>query len=568
VTGVEKSPPAALHLGPVTQPPRSVRFTSRRCVLATVLALALAGAPGAGAAAEPTWEQLEAAGQRIGEVRFIRADVFDPDRADERHLVGRVANFIHITTGENVVSEALLFSSGEPVSAPLIRESERLLRALPWIIDASIEPAPHGADPGVVDVLVRTHDGWSLSLSLKYNHAGGDDQWRLWAEEQNLFGYGKALLVSRERDLDRLTTEFSYRDPFLFGSPWRFELAIQDLSDGSGRRLLLQLPFVRLDSPWSAGVEASERDLQETLYDNASAVYTFPATLRKGRAFVSRRYRFEDRTAWRVGLEYRASDAVYGDLTVARPDELPPPNLADRRLRGALLTWAVSQDRYRTCRNLKSIDCNEDLNLGWEASVAAGWLGPVFGGDREALVGEFSVRSGRAFEDGVILIGSAGGQGGLEGAELHDAQGTGQLTLYAQGLPYQTIAIDLAGAVGRNLDPESLLYLGGFEGLRGYPNHFRAGESRWLLTAEDRLITPWRLWGIAQVGFVLYGDAGAVTTPAGGWTRTFADLGAGLRFGNLKGTTARVVSLSVSVPLVQEEGLARYQIVAGTTQRF
>ncbi|MHB8837053.1 MAG: BamA/TamA family outer membrane protein [Candidatus Methylomirabilia bacterium] len=544
-----------------------MRFASRAWLPATALALALTGAAGAGAT-EPSWERLEAAGARIGAVRLARADVFDTGRSDENHLVGRTANFIHVTTSEQVVREALLFGPGEPVSAALMRESERRLRALPWIIDASIEPAPPGADPGVVDALVRTHDGWSLSLSLKYNRAGGDDQWRLWVEEQNLFGWGKALLVSRERDLDRLTTEFSYRDPFLFGSPWRFELALQDLSDGSGRRLLLQLPFVRLDSPWSAGVEAAERDLRETLYDNASAVYTFPATLRRGRAFVSRRYRFEDRTAWRVGLEYRASDAVYGGLDVVRPDELPPPSLANRRLRGALLTWALSQDRYRTCRNLKSIASTEDLNFGWEASVAAGWLGPVFGGDREALVGEFAVRGGRAFGDEFILVGSAGGQGRLEGSEVRDAQGTGRLTLYAQGLPYQTIAVDFAAAAGRSLDPESLLYLGGFEGLRGYPNHFRAGESRWLLTAEDRVITPWRLWGIAQVGFVLYGDAGSITTPAGGWTRTYADLGAGLRFGNLKGTTARVVSLSVSVPLVREAGLSRYLLVAGTTQRF
>jgi hypothetical protein len=89
-----------------------------------------------------------------------------------------------------------------------------------------------------------------------------------------------------------------------------------------------------------------------------------------------------------------------------------------------------------------------------------------------------------------------------------------------------------------------------------------------LLTAEDRVITPWRLWGIAQVGFVLYGDAGSIATPAGGWTRTYADLGAGLRFGNLKGTTSRVISLSISVPLVREAGVDRYQIVAGTAQRL
>ncbi len=539
---------------------------SRGFALATALALLAAAAPGAVVAAEAAWEQAEAAGLRFGEVRVISDDVFDLSSADESHFVGRAANLLHLATREQVIRDALLFAPGDPVIASVVRESERRLRALPWIIDATI--VPDAAGPGHVAALVRTHDGWSLSLSVKYNHAGGDDQWRLWVDEDNVLGWGKAVTVSRERDLERTTTEFSYRDPFLFGSAWRFEAAFQDLSDGDGRRLLLQRPFIRLDSGWSAGVEASERDLIETLYDNDSAVYSFPTTLREGRAFVSRLYRFADRTAWRLGLEYRVSEAFYGDLSVLRQDEMPHPRLVDRRLRGALVTWAIAQDRYRACRNLRAMGCTEDVNLGLEASAAAGWMGPVFGGSDEALVAEGFVQNGLPIGAEAILIGRAGGRGRLEATGLYDTLGAVHLTLYDTGLPHQTFVVDCDITAGMRLDPEHILTIGGYEGLRGYPNHFRAGESRWLLAAEDRVITPWRLWGIVQAGFALYAEAGAVTAPAGGWTRTYADLGAGLRFGNLKGTTSRIVSLTISVPLVREQGLSAYQIVAGNTFRF
>ena len=85
---------------------------------------------------------------------------------------------------------------------------------------------------------------------------------------------------------------------------------------------------------------------------------------------------------------------------------------------------------------------------------------------------------------------------------------------------------------------------------------------------EDRIITPWKLWGLAQVGLVVYADAGAVRPAGGNFTKTYADVGAGLRFGNLKSTFGRVFTISVAVPLVKEPGIDTYQIVVGNVIRF
>jgi hypothetical protein len=533
---------------------------------ALAAALALAALAAAGPASALSWEEAAAAGARIRAIVVVRDDVFDLSSADESHALGRAANFVHVVTAERVVRDALLIRAGDPADPALVRESERRLRALPWILGAEIVPVAAG--PGAVDALVRTHDGWSLSLSVKYNHAGGDDLWRVWVEEQNLLGLGKEVLVSREQDLERTTTELSYKDPLLLGSAWRLELAAQDLSDGKGRRLLLARPFARLDDPWGAGVEYSRRELTETQYNHAEAVYRFPATLLEARAYATRKVYERDRTAVRAGLEYRVSEASYGELTVESADELPPPSLDDRRLHALLVTGALVQDRYRVCRNLKAIGCVEDVNVGWEAAAAAGWSGPALGGAQSAAIGEASASTGWAPGEATLVLGSASAHGRLEDGRGEDVLVAGRLTLYDTRLPRQTIAVDLDAAAGRRLDPEHLLYLGGFEGLRGYPNHFRGGEGRWLLSAEDRVITPWRLWGIAQVGFVAYVDAGGAAAPAGGWTRTYADCGAGLRFGNLKGTTSRVVTLTVAFPLVHDEGVSDWQVVVGNVLRF
>jgi hypothetical protein len=232
------------------------------------------------------------------------------------------------------------------------------------------------------------------------------------------------------------------------------------------------------------------------------------------------------------------------------------------------LACGVVQDRFRSFRNLRSIESTEDLNLGWEGSVAAGWSAPALGADREALLLDGSLKRATALGDHLVLAGEAGGRGRIEGGAARDARVEARFSVYATGLPFQTVAVDLTATLGRRPDPENVLYIGGFDGLRGYPTHYRAGESRWLLTAEERVITPWRLWGIAQVGFVAYAEAGAVERPGRGWTRTYADVGAGLRFGNLKGTVNRVVTLTVSAPLAHEPGLPSWQVVAGETLPF
>jgi len=388
-------------------------------------------------------------------------------------------------------------------------------------------------------------------------------------DEDNLLGWGKMLSVARERDLDRSTTEFAYRDPLLAGGPWTLDLAYRDLSDGASRRVKVERPFHELAAPWSAGGEFRRSELDIERYQRGEVAYAFPARLEDARLFWMWLVRLEDRTAWRAGLEALSSERGYGELEIARPGLLGEPELRPQRLRGLLAVGEVSQDRYECFRNLCSVDSVEDVNLGWDAAVKGGRMSRALGSDVEAWYAEGRWRGGARAGAGVLLLHEGEGRARLEEGEgVRDAFLRARESLYWQGLPLQTIAARLDLSWSRRPDPEHALYLGGFEGLRGYPNRFRQGERSWLVSVEDRLVTPWRLWGIAQVGFVAYADAGAIAAEEAGFGRTWADVGAGLRFGNLKGTLSRVVQLTLAVPLVREEGVPRWQLVVGNTARF
>jgi len=512
------------------------------------------------------WSRYEAEGARIGALRIQTSDVFDLSKPDEDYWLARAANVIHITTRESVIRSALLFKMGDLVDVATLHETERLLRSLPWVQDASIELVPAG--PGSVQAVVKVHDGWSLKASLKFNHAGGQTDWRIRLHEVNLLGYGKEVLLSHERGIERTTDEVAYRDPLLFGSRWTLEAGYSLLSDGNGGLLKLVRPFYQLSVPWSVGVEATRTSLVETLYQDTQDIYTFPATIADASLYARWLYHFGDRTAWRAGVEFRVAQAAYGPLDVMVPGVLPQPDLTPRRFRGLLGYWAVSQDRYGTFEDLQSIGRTEDLNLGWDGEVHAGYFAKAFGSDTSAWYLEYQADKAWRLGSSSLALLKTNGHGRLQHDGGYDVLGLVEGTLYNQSFPYQTIAADLQLTGGYRLDPEHALYIGGFDGLRGYPNFFREGDRRWLLSVEDRIITPWKLWSLVQVGFVAYADAGAIRTADGHFTKTYANVGAGLRFGNLKSTFGRVLTISVAVPLVKAPGVDNYQIVVGNVIRF
>lgn len=542
-----------------------------RTALGRASRLALALAAGlllsASARAEgDAWEKYQAEGARIGALSIEVSNVFDTTKKDEDHWLAHAANFLHITTRESVIRRALLFKMGDAVDAATIHETERLLRSLPWVADASIEPVAAG--PKSVQAVVKVRDAWSLEVSLKFNHAGGQNEWGIRLHENNLLGFGKQILLAHEQTTERNIDEIAYRDPLLFGTRWTLEAGYSSLSDGKGGQLKLLMPFYELSAKWSAGVEANKTSFVETLYQDTHTVYKFPATITDGIAYGRWLYSYENRTALRAGFEFKVLQATYGDLATYVPGALPPPDLAPRRYQGPMAYWGISQDRYTTGEDVHDIGHTEDINLGWDAEVHAGYFGKTFGSLQDAWYLEFQLDKGWRPQKDTFLLLKGEGHGFLQNNGGQDVLGLFEGTAYNQSLPWQTLAADLQISAGYRLFPEHVLYIGGFDGLRGYPNHFRTGSTSWVFSAEDRIVTPWRLWGIAQMGFVAYVDAGAIKPPNQPWSKTYSDVGVGLRIGNLKSSEGRVIVISVAVPLVKEPGVDNYQIVVGNVLRF
>ncbi|WP_026853821.1 hypothetical protein [Geothrix fermentans] len=515
----------------------------------------------------PSWEELEARQARIAAVDLRIGDVFDLANPHENHWIGRLANTLHLQTREQVVRRELLFAPGDVVNVRLIRESERNLRTFRFLKDAWIEPQVDRA--GTVHAVVHTQDAWTLKGSVGFTQVGGQRDFGFSLHEGNFLGFGKDLTLAHERTPERSINTVHYLDRQLLGTQWTLESRYQSLSDGKTRFLEVARPYRALDTPWSMIFRASSSDAIQSVYNLERAAYAFPS--RQAGALVEGSVAMDpvDGQVLRMGggLDLRQSE--YGPIRTLDPAGLPLPQLRDRHLWGLHATWSLFQDRFRTFRDLAGMTHAEDYNLGWEATVNLGTHLKRLGSDVNSPFLLLRASKGWTPWASSLLLARGRAEGRHESGGWQDAMLNLSLTAYYQGFRAQTQAAYLQVDVVLRPEPENHLYLGGFEGLRGYGNHLLLGDRRWMASLEERINTSYDWLGILRLGFVVYADAGAIRrADTGAWSRTYVDVGGGLRFGNLKSATGRVFLLTVAYPLVRDPGTEHHQFIITDVVKF
>jgi Omp85 superfamily domain len=515
-----------------------------------------------------SWKTLETRKATIGKVEVEVGDVFDLTKPDENTWIGRTADHLHVTSREVIIRRVLLFKEGDPVRERRIYETERLLRALPFVKTARIEPR---VDPdGTVVAVVRVRDAWTTQVNAGYSQVGGQKTSNFGLDEKNFLGTGKSVAFDLSKDPVRSTWGLTYGDPQLFGSRWTLQANTQYLTDGFVRSIQLQRPFFALNTPWSAGAALSETHNLLYFYDEGKAIYQAP--------FVQNTVSFtgglllhetEDRV-WRGGLLLQRQDTAYGAITQNAPaGSLLPPTLTNRRLRGPGLTVATQEDAFEEFVNLQGMDNPEDYNLAWNGDMALGTYTRAWGSTLAAPFFMIEGTKGWSNSGDNLTLFTASWSGRKPATGLENSLMSFSLVKYHKLAENQILAGLVAVDLARQPDPENWYYIGGDQGLRGFPNQLHPGDARWLTSLDYRYLTEQRWWGLVRLGYSVFMDLGSVRRMDGeGWSRTYADVGFGLRLGNLKSSIGRVILLTVAVPVNREPYQNRWQFSIGNTVRF
>lgn len=113
--------------------------------------------------------------------------------------------------------DKLTFSENDTVDLKDLNESQRLLRAEPYIRDAKIYIADKDpqsdTDPNVESVVIETWDNWSLLPTGSFSSSGGDTRYSFGVKEDNLLGTGIRTRMNYQSNESRSGYKFAFEAP-------------------------------------------------------------------------------------------------------------------------------------------------------------------------------------------------------------------------------------------------------------------------------------------------------------------------------------------------------------------
>ena len=510
--------------------------------------------------------KLEAGGFVVGEILFDKNNVFDLDDERENNRLFQLVNRLHIMTKDETIRKHLLLQPGDPYSARLVAETERILRNRAYFYDVEIKPV--NAADGRVDLQVVTRDVWTLRPGISASRSGGENKIGVELEERNLLGYGQQVSIGWVDDVDRTSNSFSFRDPHI-GQSWvDGAIAVADNSDGHSFFAELIRPFYALDTRWSLGGTVLDDDRRSTFYSLGEEA----AEYQHDRQFASLF------GGWSKGLQngwvrrYQTG-LVFDDnrFTMVEDGDLPALLPEDRILNYPFLGIDLIEDQFETTRNKEQIGRTEDFYFGQRLSARLGYAAESFGADRDALVYSSSYSRGFGSFESNALLTSLWANGRVEHGSFKNATVGFSARFYRQQSRKRMFFSTLYASHGHELDLDQVVELGGDTGLRGYPLRYQTGDSKLLFTLEQRYFTDWYPFRLFRVGGAIFADVGRVwgENPTGvanqGWLR---DVGFGLRFASTRSGFGNIVHVDIAFPLDGDASIDDVQFLVESKRSF
>lgn len=513
----------------------------------------------------PSFAELEAAGALVGEIRVRTDDIFDTDDPQERNILFRAANAIHITTQPALIRRVLLFKPGERVSQRVIDETERLIRQTTTVYEVSIRPTRY--EDGVVDIEVRTRDTWTLQPGIRFRREGGSNSAAIDIKESNLLGTATTLGVEASTNVDRKGTVLSLSNDHLFDG-WTglsFERGLFD--DGTSGAYRISHPFYALDTRWAWGGTLTTFDRREKVFQGGNEIGGYRHFQHAGEAFIGHSNGLRGRWTHRqtIGANYQSDR--YEIHPFDPPPAGPPP---DRTLAGPFVRYEAVEDDFLPIMNRDLIQRPEYLQMGLRSTVQVGRSLAAFGATEQPWQLSAEMSKGFRASGGAQLLTSArySGQYGTTTGDVRALGGQVRYFVPQAGsfLLYLSAALDTVQSPSTADD----LLLGGDTGMRGYPIRYQRGTRRALFTAEERYYTDYYPLRLFRVGYAAYVDVGRawnsqIPNSAANW---LADVGIGLRILSARASFGNTLHLDLAFPVGAYDGSRSPQLVVKTSKTF
>lgn len=478
------------------------------------------------------------------------------------------------TTREGVVRAYLLVREGRACSEQEIRESERLLRSMPFISTATIRVFPDGDRVRIrVDVVDEFPVFGSVRVS-KSTLSGAS------LGSQNIGGTGLYGVASVSRG-------FAY--PTGFG--------VRAVQYGAfGRPAFVSVDLAREQHGDRVVVEGSEpflTDLQRNAFHLSLGGVSGLRPLRRpvgGEVAL-----FTRRASWDVGAIRRLGTAapgrtvgmfgavIMGDdirtsgdfVIISDTGLIAAPNAAlvkrypaTATVRVAALT-GVRRIRYFTASGFESINSNEDIGEGVQVGLLAGPSVYASRGAADLFVAS-DIYAGSGNATSLLtarLVGEV--RANRESRRWDAVVASTRIAWYGKPSPEQTMTISVEGAKIRALAfPAQLSFRDAEGGVRGFGNAVASGGQRLVLRAEERLFFP-HITSKADLAAAIFADAGklwAGDAPYGVTSPVRSSLGMSF-LAAYPTHSKRTYRIDLAIAMNPEHGGSRFEFRIGSADR-
>ena len=422
-----------------------------------------------------------------------------------------ILSSIHSNTKPEVVQQFMLLQPGMSCDSSDVAESERILRAQPFIAQAQISTYDDGA--GGVILLAETTDEFTPILALgTSSHSPYLKSFRI--GEGNFMGGGRSLQLEWADGQFRDTYGVRFTDYQFVGHPWHFNLALERFDLGQSNLLMdVSHPFItdRQRIAWRVIGE----DRSDVFGFDRSDLEPVPIGIDRKFADVGGVVRIGGRRQLsllgfsvshetdNIGLPPDPDSLVNFDSLVARY-----PARRNTRLN---ILWGLRKLSFLPVQHFDALEATQDVRVGFQLGTLLGRGVRVLDGhdDDLFLAGDAYVGYGTPQTFGYLTMTA-------EGRQDNRTRGWDGILASARLMMYRHLSTDhtLVGTVdwGSGWDQRVpfQLALGEVDGgVRGYLDSRDAGAMRGVVRLEDRWVLG-RVRDQAAVGLAFFADAGRV----------------------------------------------------------
>jgi hypothetical protein len=336
---------------------------------------------------------------------------------------------------------------------------------------------------------------------------------------------------------------------------------LQNNSDGKGHQFRIGFPFYKLAAQRAWGLESLALHQETSNYVEGEVTHKIGVETKQDSIFYGWSQSKTPQLTERYRLGWQQESRHYFP-THSNPELQPESKQAY-----PWISYELLENHYIERENFKTMGRTEDISLGQQFLIEAGFLHPKFGADDSYLKLLSRYSKGYSPTSNQLSLVTADttawvGDGSYRGLR---ANLKAEWNLYNDSWASWHLSGEWHTA--DNLQHGEQLLLGGNNGLRGYPTGFRSGEHSALVSAERRFYFKKNLFGVAKLGAAAFIDAGT-TWGTGQRADWFGDAGVGLRIIPTRSSSGKIISVDLAIPFSAKGKIDQFQILVGTGAEF